>query len=223
MSLQLFRVTEFAESVFFSPQAQRRSVHPAVILLGYALWLAIIGNLALWQSLKASGLATLFTAGLLITTATLMVLAALCWRGTLKLVITLLLFAAALGTCLVWFQQQPVDSATLARLVMGPQRGWGKFLNWESALTVLLVALLPAMVLWRVPVKRIAPARHLLMNALFLVAAYALYTGASGLNDPQTSAVLQKHLQDPSTVNPVNTLVAAGRLVSKQIPLPAQQ
>lgn len=223
MSLQLFRVTEFAESAFFSPQAQRRSIHPAAILLGYALWLAIIGNLALWQSLKASGLATLLTAGLLITTATLMALSVLCWRGTLKPVITLLLFAAALGTCLVWFQNQPVDSATLARLVMGPQRDWGKFLSWNSALTVLLVAVLPAFVLWSVPIKRIAPARHVLMNALFLIASYALYTWASSPNDPQTAAALQKHQQDPSAVNPVNTLVAVGRLASKQITLPAQQ
>jgi lipid A ethanolaminephosphotransferase len=223
MSLKLFRVTEFAESVFFSPQAQRRSIHPAILIIGYALWLAIIGNLALWQTLKDTGAATLLTAGALITSATVMALALLCWRPTLKLVITLLLFAAALGTCLVWFQHQPVDSATLTRLVMGPQRGWGRFVSWESALTVLLVALLPAIVLARVPVKRISPVRHVLMNALFFIASYALYMWASSPNDSPTSAILQKHIQNPTAVNPVNTLVALGQLVSKKVPLPAQQ
>ena len=223
MSLQLFRVTEFAESVFFSPQAQRRSIHPAIILPGYAMWLTVIGNLALWQSLKSSDPAIVLTLGLLIFSATLWVLAVLCWRATLKWVVTLLLFAAALGTCLVWFQQQPVDSAALTRLVLGPQRGWGKFVTWESTLTLLLVALLPAIVLWRVPIKRIAPGRHLLMNALFLIASYALYMWAISPKDPQTQAVVQKQLQDPSSINPINTLVAAARLVSKQITLPAQQ
>ena len=223
MSLQLFRVTEFAESVFFSPQAQRRSIHPAIILPGYAMWLTVIGNLALWQSLKSSDPAIVLTLGLLIFSATLWVLAVLCWRATLKWVVTLLLFAAALGTCLVWFQQQPVDSAALTRLVLGPQRGWGKFVTWESTLTLLLVALMPAIVLWRVPIKRIAPGRHLLMNALFFIASYALSMWAISPKDPQIQAVVQKNLQDPSSINPINTLVAAARLVSKQVPLPAQQ
>lgn len=223
MSLQLFRVTEFAESVFFSPQAQRRSIHPAIILPGSALWLTVIGNLALWQALKSSDPDIVLTLGLLIFSATLMILAVLCWRSTLKGVVTLMLFAAALGTCLVWFQQQPVDSATLTRLVLGPQRGWGKFVTWESTLTLLLVALLPAIVLWRVPIKRIAPGRRLAMNALFLIASYALFMWAISSKDPQTLAVVQKHLQDPASINPINTLVAVARLVSKQITLPAQQ
>ena len=241
MSLKLFRVTEFAESVFFTPQSQRGSVHPATVVVMTALWLATVGNLALWQTLWQTlvlalpqGLdamqgqgspASLLALPVLLLAVTLVPVTLVCWRWTLKPGITLLLFAAAFGTCVVWQQQQigaatGVNSALLTQLAFGPGRNLGRFFNWECAVTVLLVALLPALLLWRTRVRRISLVHNISSNAILLVASYALWTGATALKDPDFQEIMQKHRQDPSSINPVNTLVAVGQLVSKKVALP---
>ena len=243
MSLKLFRVTEFAESVFFTLESQRHAVHPATVLLLAALWLASVGNLALWQSLwptlflslprsltaladadtgpawpGVAGAARLAGLAILVMAAALAPLALTGWRWTLKPGITLLLFAAAFGTCVLWQQQQTgeaagVNTALLTQLVFGPNRNLGRFFNWECALTVLLVAVLPALLLWRIAVRRISFTRNLLTNAAFLIAAYAVWTGATALKDPDFQEIVQKHRLDPSSINPVNTLLAVGQLL----------
>ena len=250
MSLKLFRATEFAESVFFTPQSQRHAVHPATVVLLAGIWLASVGNLALWQSLwhtlflslpqsltalsdtdsgagwpALAGAARLAGLAILVMAAALVPLALVCWRWTLKIGITLLLFAAALGTCILWQQQQTgeaagVNIALLTQLVFGPNRDLGRFFNWDCALAVLLVAVLPALLLWRVRVQRISFTRNLLMNVMFLVATYVVWTLATAIYDPDFQEIAQKHRLDPSGINPVNTLLAAGELASKKIALP---
>ena len=250
MSLKLFRVTEFAESVFFTPQSQRHAVHPATVVLLAGIWLASVGNLALWQSLwptlflslpqslaalpdtgtrtgwpALAGAARLAGLAILVMAAALVPLALVCWRWTLKIGITLLLFAAAFGTCILWHQQQAgqaagINATMLAQLVFGPDRNLGRFFNWECALAVLLVALLPALLLWRTRVRRISFIHNCLINTMFLVVIYAIWTGATAINDPDFQEIVQKHKADPSSVNPVNTLLAAGQVVSKKVALP---
>lgn len=242
MSLKLFRVTEFAESVFFTPESQRHAVHPAAVVLLTGLWLASVGNLALWQSLwqtlllalpfgmdalpgQTSSVVTLTALPVLLLAVVLVPVTLVCWRWTLKPGITLLLFAAALGTCVLWQQQQAgaaagVTPALLAKLVLGPDRNLGRFFNWECALTVLLVAVLPALLLRRVAVRRISFTRNFLMNASFLIAIYAVWTGATAIKDPDFQEIVQTHRLDPSSINPVNTLLAVGELASKKIALP---
>ena len=250
MSLKLFRVTEFAESVFFTPQSQRRAVHPAAVVLLACLWLASVGNLALWQSLwptlflsmpagltalpesgspagwpALQGMVRLIALSVTLAGAMLVPVTLVCWRWTLKIGVTLLLIAAALGTCILWQQQQTgeaggVNIALLTQLVFGPDRNLGRFFNWECALTVLLVALLPTILLWRTRVRRISFARNFLMNAIFLIAIYTVWTGATALKDPDFQEIVQKHRQDPSRINPVNILLGVGQLVSKKVALP---
>ncbi len=240
MSLKLFRVTEFAESVFFTPESQRHAVHPATVVLLTSAWLASVGNLALWQSLWhtlvlalpfavdalpgeanaaiASSGASLLALPVLLFAVVLVPVTLVCWRWTLKPGITLLLFAAALGTCVLWQQQATgatggVTPALLTQLVLGPDRNLGRFVNWQCALTVLLVAVLPALLLWRTRVLRIPLGRRVLMNATFIIASYALWTGATALKDPDFQEIVQKYRLDPSGVNPVNTLLAVGQLL----------
>ena len=234
MSLKLFRVTEFAESVFFTPESQRRAVHPATVVLLAALWLASVGNLALWQSLWQTLLlslpqgldagpgqgspASLLALPVLLLAVMLVPVTLVSWRWTLKIGITVLLFAAAFGTCVLWQQQATgatagVTPALLTQLVLGPDRNLGRFFNWECALTVLLVAVLPTLLLWRIAVRRISLARSILINAIFLIASYAAWTGATAIKDADFQEIVQKHRLDPSGVNPVNTLLAVGQLV----------
>ena len=243
MSLKLFRVTEFAESVFFTPQLQRRAVHPATVVLLTCLWLASVGNLALWQSLwptlflsmpagltaspesgspawwpALQGVVRLMALSVTLVGAMLVPVTLVCWRWTLKIGITLLLFSAAFGTCVLWQQQATgatagVTPALLTQLVLGPDRNLGQFFNWECALTVLLVAVMPALLLWRIAVRRIPFSRNILMNAMLIIASYVIWTGTTTLKEPDFQEIVQKHRLDPSGVNPVNTLLALGRLL----------
>jgi hypothetical protein len=52
--VKLFRVTEFAESVFQSPLAHRTAVHPMWVMLLLAVWMTVLGHVPLWRALLAN-------------------------------------------------------------------------------------------------------------------------------------------------------------------------
>ena len=101
MSLRLFHVTEFAQSML-SPADQREARHPAQLLLLASLWLALAGNLPLWRELARLPMdfGSLLWIGLcfgLLTTAALGVLLSLLnWSWLLKISVMPLLANSAI-------------------------------------------------------------------------------------------------------------------------------
>lgn len=189
-SVKLFRVTEFAESLFQSPQAHRSALHPLALMLLVALWLATVGHWPLWQTLLLRAepgavrpVMALAVASNLILGA-LIWLALLCWRRTSKLAATLLLVWAALGSCAMWLQSSTgqavaVTPAALGKFLANPAH-WARLLNWQCAATLLVVAVLPAMAVWRSRIRRISLSHNLLLNVAVLLAAYVLLTWLDG-------------------------------------------
>lgn len=214
-SVKLFRVTEFAESLFQSPQAHRTAWHPLALMLLVALWLATVGHWPLWHTLLlrtepgATGplLATAVLAQL--TLGSLVWLALSCWRWTFKPAMTLLLIWAVLGSCAMWLQiasgqAAAVTPAALAKFLANPAH-WARLFNWQCGATLLVVAVLPAILIWKARIRRIALSHSLVINAVVLVAAYALLTWLDG----QFSHVTPSPM-DPLTV--FGTLTAAPAL-----------
>ncbi|MEO6623618.1 MAG: phosphoethanolamine transferase domain-containing protein [Burkholderiaceae bacterium] len=147
MSLKLFRSTEFAQSRSFSPQVQRRAVHPVWLLVAAGFWIAVPGNWALWSALARTpgfepGAAMWIGVriALLIAVASTALLCLLMWRWTTKLAVSLALIATAL--------------AGLPEPVVSPP------LYWQSVLYVLIVAVLPCVWLWRTPLQRLSLGRN---------------------------------------------------------------
>lgn len=192
MSVRLFHVTEFAESAFLSPQVQREACHPFLLILMASVWLAAATNLPLWFTLMrdaggntatpwwlAPGLLLLMT---LVLCAGLGLLA---WRWTLKPALVLLLLLAAVNTHLLLKHGLYFDAAALARL---SQASWPEvraFVGWQFLATVLILGVLPAVLAWRLPVRRRTPWQNLWQNAVFLLAIGGLLLGWWRLATPE--------------------------------------
>lgn len=189
-SVKLFRVTEFAESIFASPLAHRTSRHPLVVMLLVALWLATAGHWPLWQTLVtqaqagAASLPMLLALGAELLLFALFWLALTAWRGLMKPAITVLLFWTALGACLMWLLRSSGEAVAVTPGMLlqflVKKESWGQLLNWQCGVTLLVVAVLPALLIWRRRIRRIPLMQSLLVNTIILIAVYAFLLWVSG-------------------------------------------
>lgn len=221
MSLKLFRSTEFLSS-FFSPELQRAALHPAWPLVLTGLWIATAGNLALWRELMnlpelARGRGLLLGAGLalMVAAANCALLSLLAWRWSLKPVIALLLFAAALGSHAMLTHGLLIDAALMARLLQTGAWEARDLLDWRLFVTLLVLAVLPSIWLGQLPVRRLGPARQLQANAIVFVASCAVLMVASVLFYQDFSALMRSQPRLPQHINPFNSLHALATLAIK--------
>ena len=190
-SVKLFHVTEFAESLFQSPLAHRTALHPLVMLLLVALWLATAGHWPLWQTLLMHTEAGAVRPAMALAVFAHLFLGALiwlaltCWRWTFKPAITLLLVWAALGSCAMWLlraagEAMSVSPVGLMQFLLKSEN-WSRLLSLPCLLTLVAVFLIPALLIWRTPIRRIPLMVSVASNGLLLVASFGLLTFSARL------------------------------------------
>ncbi len=192
-NVKLFRVTEFAESVFQSPLSHRTSLHPLWVMLGVAVWIGTVGHWPLWQTLLLGepganhpalpvALAAAMAAQLAL--GALLWLALFGWRWSLKLAITLLLLWAALGSCAMWLQRAAGEAVALSPgdLLMFYLQAdnWSRLQSWPCVATLVGVALIPAVLIWRGRIRRIPFVQRLFLIILLVVASWSLLAVLEG-------------------------------------------
>ena len=188
--VKLFHVTEFAQSMLQSPQSHRSAIHPLWVTLLVALWIATVGHWPLWQTMLLQtdpgsirpALTLLLAAQ--IGLGALFWLALTGWRWLFKTAITGLLIWTALGCCAMGLQLASGDAvavspSTLLRFVSQPVN-WGRMLNGQCLLNVLLIAVVPATLIWRSRIRRIPVTSRIVMNAGLLLASYVLLRWSLG-------------------------------------------
>jgi len=216
MSLRLFHITEFANSML-TPAEQREARHPALLLLLASLWLALAGNTPLWRELARLPMdgGSLVWIGLcfaLLTTAALgLLLSLLNWPWLLKGVITLLLWLAALNSVLLWSGQAYLSAGAVPQglpAVLGQLRALPL---WQVGLVFAVLALVPSLWIWQLSLRRIAPPIRLPQNLLLAL----LFTGLLAAVWLAGRNALMPLLQDQprwlELVSPFNTLLSLRR------------
>lgn len=180
MSLRLFHITEFADSML-TPAAQRDARHPAVLLLLASLWLALAGNVPLWRELSRLPMETssLIWIGLcfaLLSTAALgLLLSLLNWPWLLKGVLTLLLWLAALNTVLLLSGSAYLHIGVAAQGLPALLAALGMPPLWQTLLLFAVLALMPSLLIWTLRLRRIPGLARLPQNLLLaLLCACAL-------------------------------------------------
>ena len=188
--VKLFHVTEFAQSMLQSPQSHRSAIHPLWVALLVALWIATVGHWPLWQTMllqtEPGSIRPALTLLLAAQTGlgALFWLALTGWRWLFKTAITGLLIWTALGCCAMGLQLASGDAvavspSTLLRFVSQPVN-WGRMLNGQCLLNVLLIAVVPATLIWRSRIRRIPVTSRIVMNAGLLLASYVLLRWSLG-------------------------------------------
>jgi lipid A ethanolaminephosphotransferase len=212
MGLRLFHITEYAQSVFLSPESQREATPAWVVLLASGLWLALVGNGALWLALfKLPAFSTATPWGLIVTLALMvmcaisMLLCVLNWHFTLKPAITLALLLAAFNTHGLLTQNGFLDSHLIQRMANEPQEVLLRLRSWGLFFTLIVIGAAPALWLWRTSIRRVTLVPNLMQNIIFILLLGLVLLGLWLVDGNALSALVQSQPELAELVTPINT------------------
>ena len=196
-------------------QLLNRPISPFGAALLAALWIAGIGNLALWRAMadlpevaNARGLAFGIGFGVAIAAIQVALFSLLAWRWTLKPVITLFLLAAAGGAYFMLSYGVVIDRSMMVNVLLTDGREARELLSLRMLGALLVLGVLPAALLWRARIAWTTPLRQLRQNAIVFAAACAVLASAGGLFFQDLSATMRNHTQLRYLINPLNSFYA---------------
>lgn len=207
---------------------EARGWNPLTLALLAGVWIAALPNWPLWQALlalpeTASVRGAVFVAGFgaMIAALTGALLALFAWRATVKPAIAVMLLAAAVGAHFMGTYGVVIDTTMMTNVVQTDPREVRDLLSLRLFGTLLLLAGVPLLALWRVPVARTRwPAqagRNLLgVGAALLVLAALVFALFADL-----SATMRNHRTMRYLINPVNSLYALADLAAQSQARPA--
>ncbi len=193
--------------------------NPLLPAAAASLWIATLANWPLWQALSRlpematpRGLLFIFGFALMLTLLLLALLAPLAHARSVKTAITLCLVSAALGAHFMGSYGVVIDSTMLTNALQTDLHEVRDLLNPGLLASVLVLAGLPSLVLWRLPLRRLSFTAQLWRNALTLalsLLAIALLVLALFAD---LSATMRNHKQLRFLINPLNSFYALGVL-----------
>lgn len=213
MSLRLFHITEFADSML-TPAAQREARHPALLLLLASFWLALAGNFPLWRELSRLPMAggTYVWISLcfaLLTAAALgLLLSVLNWPWLLKAVITVLLWLAALNTLLLWAGHAYLSTGAIPQ---GLPAVWAQLKAlpiWQLLLVPGVLALVPSLWIWQLSLRRVAMPSRLPQNLLLALLCTCVLAAVWFAGRGALLPLLQDQPRWIELISPFNTLLS---------------
>ena len=200
-------------------QGARNPVTWAVLA---SLWLASVCNWPLWRALlalpemqSARGGLFMLSMGLMITALSMAVLALLAWRRSIKPAIGVLLLAAAFGAHFMGTYGVVIDPSMMINVLNTDARETRDLLNLRMVFTVLVLAGLPLVLLWRARVARLSWTGQALRNGVALVGALSLLVSLAVLSFADLSSTMRNHKSLRYMVNPANSFYALGRLAAE--------
>ncbi len=195
--------------------------NPLWLIAGTSVWLATVANAPLWSELgklsmldSPAGFAFAGALALMIAAVLAAILGLLAWRWTLKPVLVLLLMAAAFGAYFMLSYRVVIDSTMIINVMQTDMHEASALLSPRLAFMVLALGVVPAVLVWRVPVDYGRWPRRLAQNLLLVVAACALLLAAALASFQPLSSTMRNHKQVRYLVNPLNSLYAMGMLAA---------
>ena len=192
-----------------------RAWNPLTLALLAGLWIAALPNWPLWRALLAlpetsSTRGALFVIGfgLMIAALTALLLTLLAWRPTIKPAIAALLLAAAFGAHFMGSYGVVIDTTMMINVLQTDPREVRDLLNLRLLGSVLLLAGVPLLLLWRAPVRGVGVLRQGGRNLLGLVVLVLLLAALLLALYADLSATMRNHRTMRYLINPVNSLYA---------------
>lgn len=200
--------------MFLKPPIRTARTSTKLVVVA-SLWLAVAGNLALWRTLLAlpdltgwHGMGFGVAFALMIACVVAALLSLLAWRFTLKPAITLLVLLAAFATHYMLMYGVVVDTPMLVNVLQTDTREARDQLSWQLLGTVLVLAVLPLMWLWRQPMTTRPLTQQMLRNAGLFAVSLALAFGTTQLVFKDFSSLMRNHPQMRYQINPLNSVYA---------------
>jgi lipid A ethanolaminephosphotransferase len=205
-----------------SPSSLAKAWHPAGVALLGSLWLASIGNYALWQQVHQlpevtglRGLAFAVGFGAIITAALMVILSILNWRGFIRPVLTVFFLSAASGAYFMVSYGIVIDSTMITNVVQTDTKEALDLLNWRMLISLLVLGILPCWVLWKTPLQSLRLGQQAMSNMLTALASVVILVAALLAIFQDFSSIMRNHTQLRYLVNPLNSYYAIGMVAAK--------
>lgn len=200
--------------MFIDPPAKTPRAAWLVMALA-SLWMAFLGNAVLWRSLKALpdlsgwhgfgfGVAfAIMIAGVLCT-----LMAVFAWRWLFKPVVSLLLLLTAFATYYMWMYGIVVDTPMVINVFQTDAREARDQLSWQLLVTVLLLAVLPIVILWRQHIAYGSFKQQLLTNLGVGAVGLVISVAFTFWVFQDFASLMRNHTQLRYQINPLNSVYA---------------
>ncbi|AYQ29107.1 MULTISPECIES: phosphoethanolamine transferase [unclassified Polaromonas] len=201
---------------------QNPGMRPLWLVVMASLWIATVCNVALWRELTrlpglTGGQVVVISTALVlvIALATTALLSLLAWRWTLKPAVTLFLLSAAFGAYFMMAYGVVIDKTMMVNTLQTDVRETRDLMNWRLLATVLVLAVLPMIFVWRQKVRRAGAARQVLANAATSTGACVLLVLVVFLFFQSIASVMRNYTHVRYLINPLNSFYALGSIAAK--------
>ncbi len=190
-------------------------MRPTTLIVLVAVWIASIGNVALWRAMAAlpelgdgRGFAFMLAFGVGVAALTALSLAPLAWRWTLKPALVLFLMAAAGGAFFMLSYGIVIDRTMMVNVLLTDSREARELLSLQLLGALAVLGLLPSLLVWRTPLDWGTPGRQLLRNVGLALLAVLVLVASAGLFFRDLSSTMRNHTQLRFLINPLNSFYA---------------
>ncbi|MES3015068.1 MAG: phosphoethanolamine--lipid A transferase [Pseudomonadota bacterium] len=189
--------------------------NPLTLAVLAGVWIAALPNWPLWRALLAlpetsSARGALFVVGfgVMVAALTALLLGLFAWRVAIKPAIAVLLLAAAFGAHFMGSYGVVIDTTMMTNLVQTDPREVRDLLSLRMLGSVALLAGLPLLLLWRVPVRGLGFFRQAGRNLLGLIVLVLLLAALLFALFADLSATMRNHRTMRHLINPLNAVYA---------------
>jgi len=196
------------------PDFLRRPRSPRTIALALALWLAVVGNLALWRELdrlaSGPGRAAVFAGSFVVVLAALAALLLLtAWGRWMKPLWIAILIAAGVAQHFMLTYGVVMDTAMLANTMQTNPREAGDLLGLTFFANMALVIAVPTIMIVLVPVRRTPWWPQVWRNAALVAVAAVVGLTASFAMYSRLAPLVRNNMHLRYIVNPIAGFTSA--------------
>ncbi len=190
-----------------------RGIHPIGHELLLALWLATVGNLALWRAVyltpdvqQPGGLLVMAALAVMVTTALVAALGAVMWGPWRRGLGVLLLLLSSVAGYFMFTYGIVVDPGMVANVFHTDRLETQGLLSGQLAVALLVGAALPSLLWWRAPVRPVARRRQWWQRSATVLGALAVFAIALLVGFQGISSLMRNHKSLRYMINPFNTV-----------------
>lgn len=203
-------------------RAFRPEISIEALVLATSLFFALACNRMFWRSALASNPGSIgFALSLLVLLVAVhaLLLGVLLWRWNAKAVLTILLATTALATHYMNSYGVYLDADMVRNVLHTDIKESGELLTSALAVPLLLHAVLPIAVLWRLRLRRRTPGRALLARAGFLAVVAIVGALSALLAFQDVSSLMRNHREVRYLATPINYLVSLRQNLKSESPI----
>jgi len=196
----------------------------ALILLA-SVFFALVCNTLFWRSALATNPGSiLFAVSLfaLLASAHAILFSLLIWRWNAKVVLTVLFITTAFATHYMNSYNVYLDADMLRNVLATDHKESGELMTPALLLPLLGYGLLPALLLWRVRLRKRSWGRTLLWRAAFLLGVIVAGGAGTMLSFQNVSALMRNHREVRYLATPANYLIALKQNLASSSPIKKQ-